>query len=315
MEKDTDEFNRRESAQKIALRLFSDLIKAHQGKSPLKVDNKFVAAIGKILADEKLSPAFKAQMLQLPSDILLAQQEDVLDAPAFFAARKALRRALAVAHKDTFAKIYNQYHDVEPLSRDPKVFGHRLLKNIALSFLQELDDASLTEMVVQQYQTAKNMTDQLVALELLCSSGSPYRTKALEDFHQKWHNDSVVLNKWFTAQAFSSRKDTFDVVKSLTQHPSFNINNPNNVYALLRSFTQNYEIFHSPEYPAYEFLADMILKIDEKNPQVAARLCAAFNFVKKLPHEMKERALIQIRRVVASEKLSKNSRELLQSAL
>lgn len=315
MEKDTDEFNRRESAQKIALRLFSDLIEHHQSKKPLKVDEKFVNAIGKLLQDETLSPAFKAQMLQLPSDVLLAQQEDVLDAPAFFAARKAVRRALGHAHKDTFMKIYNQYHDVEPLSRDPKVFGHRLLKNIALSFLQELDDTSLTEIVVQQYQTAKNMTDQLVALELLCSSGSSYRAKALEDFHQKWHTDSVVLNKWFTAQAFSSRKDTFEVVKALTQHPSFNIGNPNNVYALLRSFTQNFEIFHNPEYPAYEFLADMILKIDEKNPQVAARLCAAFNFVKKFPHEMRERALTQIRRVVAHEKLSKNSRELLQSAL
>jgi len=315
MEKDTDEFNRREAAQKIGLRLFADLISQHRNKTPLKVDDRFVQAIGKILHDAKLSEGFKAQMLQLPSDVMLAQQEEHLDAPAFFAARKEIRHALAVAHQKKFAEIYNQYHDVEPLSRNPHVFGHRLLKNIALSFLQELDDASLTEIVVQQYQTAKNMTDQLVALELLASSGSQYRGKALEDFHQKWHDDTVVLNKWFTAQAFSSRKDTFEVVKSLTKHPSFNINNPNNVYALLRSFTQNYAIFHSPDYPAYEFMADMILQIDEKNPQVAARLCGAFNFVKKFPPKMKERALQEIRRVVANEKLSKNSRELLQSAL
>ncbi|WP_413290801.1 aminopeptidase N [Bdellovibrio sp. HCB337] len=315
MEKDTDEFNRREAAQKVILGLFSKLIGHHRQSKPLEVDASFIAAIGKVLHDENISESFKAQMLQLPSDVVLAQQEDLLDAPAFFAARKAIRHALAIAHKQKFTEIYNKYHDVEPLSRDPKVFGHRLYKNIALSFLQELDDPSMTEIVVQQYQTAKNMTDQLVAMELLASSGSHYRQQALEDFHQKWHTDSVVLNKWFTAQAFSSRRDTFDVVKSLTEHPSFNINNPNNVYALLRSFTQNYAIFHSPDHPAYEFLADMILKIDEKNPQVAARLCAAFNFVKKFPPHMKDKALSQIRRVVSHEKLSKNSRELLQSAL
>jgi aminopeptidase N len=315
MEKDTDEFNRREAAQKISLRLFADLIAQHQAKQPLKVDSKFIVAIGKILSDDTLSESFKAQMLQLPSDILLAQQQEILDASAFFAARKILRHEIALAHKKSFTDIYNKYHNVEPLSRDPKAFGRRLLKNIALSFLQELDDASLTEMVVQQYQTAKNMTDQLVALELLCSSGSGYRPIALEDFHQKWHGDSVVLNKWFVAQAFSSRKDTFETIKRLTLHPSFNINNPNNVYSLLRSFTQNYATFHSSENPAYEFLADMILEIDGKNPQVAARLCSAFNFVKKLPPQMKERALQQIRRMVAHEKLSKNSRELLQSAL
>lgn len=315
MEKDSDEFNRREAAQKVALNLFSKVIAQSQAGQPLVVDEKFVRAIGRILEDESVSESFKAQMLELPSDVVLAQQESVLDAPAFFAARKAIRHALAKAHQKKFIEIYNRYHDVEPLSRNPKVFGHRLLKNIALGYLQELDEAVLTEMVVQQYQTAKNMTDQIVALELLASSGSSYRETALDDFHQRWKDDAVVLNKWFTAQAYSSRRDTFEVVQQLTQHPSFNIQNPNNVYALLRSFTQNYAIFHSPAYPAYTFLADMILKIDEKNPLVASRLCTAFNFVKKFPAEMKERALREIRRMVAHEKLSKNSRELLQSAL
>lgn len=315
IEKDTDEFNRRESAQKIALHLFRQLIANYKAKRELSVDPKYVEAMGKILKDANLTPSFKAQMLQLPTDVILAQQEPELDALAFFAARKAIRQAIAKAHRETLTEIYDTYHEVEPLSRDPKVFGHRLLKNTALSLLQELEDSSTAEIVVQQYQTAKNMTDQLVALELLTSGNHGYRTAALEDFYKKWHSDSVVLNKWFTAQAFSSRKDTFDVVKKLTEHPSFNITNPNNVYALLRAYSQNFPSFHSPEHNAYEFLADMILKIDEKNPQVAARLCAAFNFVKKLSPQMKDRALQQIRRMVAHEKLSKNSRELLQSAL
>ncbi len=315
MEKDPDEFNRREAAQKISLRLFADLIAQHQAKQTLKVDKKFIVAIGKILANETLSDSFKAQILQLPSDILLAQQQDTLDTSAFFAARRCLRYEIALAHEKFFADIYTKYHDMKPLSYGQKAFEHRFLKNIALGFLTELKNASYTEIVIQQYQTAKNMTDQLVALELLSSGESAYRLKSLEDFHQKWSKDTIVLNKWFSVQALSTRKDTFATVKSLIQHPSFNINNPNNVYALLRSFTQNYVVFHSLDTPAYEFLADMILKIDEKNPQVAARLCAAFNFVKKLPPQLKELAMQQIRRIVASEKLSKNSRELLQSAL
>jgi aminopeptidase N len=315
MEKDTDEFNRREAAQKISLRLFADLISKYHSKQVLTVDPRYVEAIGKVLADTKTMPSFKAQMLQLPSDIMLAQQHEILDAPAFFEARKALRHAIATAHKQIFLNLYNEYHDVEPLSRDPKVFGHRHLKNTALSFLQEIEDSSLAEIVVQQYQTAKNMTDQLVALELLASGYHNYRTQALSEFYQKWQEDSVVLNKWFSTQALSSRKDTFETVQKLAQHPRFNIANPNNVYSLLRSFTQNYARFHSAEDNTYQFLADMILKIDEKNPQVAARLCAAFNFVRKFPPKLKDKALTEIRRMVAQEKLSKNSRELLQSAL
>jgi aminopeptidase N len=125
----------------------------------------------------------------------------------------------------------------------------------------------------------------------------------------------LVMNKWFTAQAQSLRPQTFDDVKALTRHPSFNVNNPNNVYALLRTFGNNIVRFHDPSGKAFEFYADKIIEIDAKNPQVAARLCAAFNYVPKLNADLKEKALAQIRRIVAVERLSKNSRELLQSAL
>lgn len=315
MAHDTDEFNRREAAQTVSLRLFSQLIRQHQNGQKLNVDAKYIDAIGAVLAHPKMSPAFKAQMLQLPSDIILAQQQEVLDAPAFFDARYALRRAIAEAHRPKLLEMYRQYHNVEPLSRDAKVFGHRLLKNMALSYLLELQDDEVLEKIVQQYQTSQNMTDKLWALELLGHTDHPFRAQALQDFFMKWSTDSVVLNKWFTVQAVSCRKDTFETVRQLVQHRSFNINNPNNVYALLRTYSQNYYSFHNPAKPAYEFFADMILQIDEKNPQVAARLCSAFNFVKKLSPKMQDLALYQIKRIVSHDHLSKNSRELLQSAL
>lgn len=112
---------------------------------------------------------------------------------------------------------------------------------------------------------------------------------------------------------FSSQ--ILDNVKKLTEHPTFNIQNPNNVYSLLRAFGNNIVRFNDPSLNAYEFYADKIIEIDGKNPQVAARLCAAFNFVNKLDPVMKEKAIIQIKRIVASQGLSKNSRELLESSL
>lgn len=312
---DSDEFNRREAAQKISLRLFATLIKNYQSEKDLQVDNAYIKSIGQILNDAKVAPDFKAQMLQLPTDILLAQEQEVLDAKAFYEARKAIRRAIAVTYKQNLLDIYNKYHNVEPLSRDAKVFGHRALKNMALGLLQETLDPAMTEIAIQQYQTAKNMTDQLAALELLADSEHLYREIALSDFYQKWHKDSVVLNKWFSTQALSSRKDTFKIVQNLVKHPSFNISNPNNVYSLIRGFTQNFTRFHSSDYNAYAFLAEMILKVDAKNPQVAARLCGAFNFVKKFPPILKQMALAEIKAVLTHEDLSKNSKELLQSAL
>lgn len=315
MEKDTDSFNRREMAQKLALQVLHTLIQQARNMQQLVVDNRFVNAMSAIIRDEKMDPGFKAKMLQLPSYAILAQEENVLDASAFHAARMALRTAIARANRNELLAIYKQFHGVEPKSRNTKVFGHRLLKNQALGYLAELNDPEFTALIDAQYWNAQNMTDRMAAMMLLADSETPQREKVLHNFYEEWKADSVVINKWFTAQATTSRPQALEDVKALTKNPAFNITNPNNVYSLLRSFGSNFVRFHDPKANTYEFYADMILEIDAKNPQVAARLCAAFNFVKKLEPVMKEKALTQIKRMVAVETLSKNSRELLQSAL
>jgi aminopeptidase N len=316
MEKDTDSFNRREMTQKMALRVLSELIAQSAEGRDLQINERFIKAFSAIIQDQQLDPAFKATMMELPSYSILAQVQPVLDAPAFHHAKSTLEKALAKANKSSLLEIYQKYHGVEPESRDPKIFGQRHLKNIALSYLAELGEPEILALVSAQYFQAKNMTDRMVALSLLADSNSPQREPALNHFHNQWKNDSVVINKWFTVQASSiSRPLILEDIKMLTTDVTFNINNPNNVYSLLRTFGSNLVRFHDPKINAYEFYADRILEIDEKNPQVAARLCAAFNFVNKLDAKMKDRALTQIRRLVAAPNLSKNSRELLESAL
>ncbi len=315
MEKDTDSFNRREMAQKLALRVLKNLIAQVRAEKSLTVDPRFVSAMSAIIADRNMDPAFKAKMLQLPSYAVLTQEESILDSEAFYLARTALRVAIAQANRVQLMDIYKKYHGVDPKSRDTKVFGHRALKNQALGYLSELNDTEVVELMNTQYWKAENMTDRMMAMMLLADTDTVHREKILSHFHDEWKNDSVVINKWFTAQAAAHRRQTLNDVKALTQHPTFNINNPNNVYSLLRAFGANTVRFNDPTTDAYEFYADKILEIDAKNPQVASRLCAAFNFVQKLEPAMKERALKQIKRMVSVQTLSKNSRELLQSAL
>ncbi len=315
MEKDTDSFNRREMSQKISQKLLSSMIsQARAGKNP-EADARFIKAMGGVINDDSMDPAFRAQMLQLPSYAVLAQSESVLDAKAFLQAKRALILNIASTHKEGLLKIYKKYHGVDTKSHSSKVFGHRQLKNLALSYLARLGHEDTLKLVHAQYWNAENMTDRMMALTILADSDSNYRTEALDDFYNTWKNDAVVINKWFAAQSTTTRGQILDDVKALTQHPAFNLANPNNVYSLLRNFGGNMVKFNDPDLDAYEFYADKIIEIDKLNPQVAARLCAAFNYVQKLDPQMKERALKAIKRIVAVPDLSKNSRELLQSAL
>lgn len=314
-ENDPDSFNRREMGQKIALRVFRDLIAQAREKKELKVDARFVAALTKVIQDDKMDPQFKSVMLELPNNAILAQEETVLDAQAFYVARKILRQTIAQANRAALLALYKKFHGVDAKKTDSKTAGVRKLKNMALGFLSTLEEPEIHELLTKQYWNAENMSDRMTALWLLADSTAASREEVLKDFHETWKNDSVVLNKWFAVQATTMRPQTFEDVKALTKHPSFSINNPNNVYSLLRAFGANLVRFHDPSSEAYTFYADKILEIDPKNPQVAARLCSAFAVVKKLDPKMRDKAMTEIRRLVASPTLSKNSRELLQPML
>ena len=83
-----------------------------------------------------------------------------------------------------------------------------------------------------------------------------------------------MVDKWFGLQAAAQRADTLGAVEALTRHPEFTLANPNRARALVGSFAMNQWAFHAASGEGYRFVADMILAIDPRNPQVASRLVA-----------------------------------------
>ena len=56
------------------------------------------------------------------------------------------------------------------------------------------------------------MTDRQGALGILANSEAPERETALAAFYERYKGDALVIDKWFTAQALSSRDDTLRAV-------------------------------------------------------------------------------------------------------
>ena len=62
------------------------------------------------------------------------------------------------------------------------------------------------------------------------------------------------------------------------EHPAFSIANPNRVRSLIGSFAMlNQTQFNRADGAGYRFLASIVLRVDELNPQLAARLLTAFS--------------------------------------
>jgi aminopeptidase N len=92
--------------------------------------------------------------------------------------------------------------------------------------------------------------------------------------------------------------------------------NPNRVRSLIGAFAQvNHTQFNRRDGAGYEFVADIVLTLDPKNPQVAARLMGAFRSWRALEASRRERAQATLRRVVAAPALSRDVHDIVARTL
>jgi aminopeptidase N len=303
--KDDDPFNRWEAAQ----RLYAETILARKGvPTPALLD-----AVAAVLREK--DPAFAAELLALPSETFLAEQMAIVDPDALHASRNALRSAFASRFREEFLGIYRNNRTEGPYSPDAASSGKRALRNLALGYLMELETTDIVALCYEQYGQSDNMTEQFAALAALANSKAPQRPIALDSFYARWKDNPLVVDKWLAVQAGSRLPGTGARVRELLSHPAFDIKVPNKVYSLIRSFSANHVRFHAADGSGYAFLADQVLRLNELNPQVAARMARGFDRWKKFDTGRQQKARAQLERVRDAKGLSKDVGEIVIKAL
>ncbi len=267
---ESDSFNRWEAGQQLALRVIQRLLlDAREGRE-WSLDGGLAEAFGRTLGDASLDPALAAEALSLPDEGYIASFESPADPQAIHAVRRFLRRALAERFHDELQARYHALADNGPYTTDAAAMARRRLRNSCLGYLSLVDGGQLAE---AQFAEAHNMSDALAALTALVDNGHAGAEAALEAFYDSWRHDMLVLDKWFSVQASSGMPDTLEKVKALREHPDFLLSNPNRVRSLIGAFANaNPARFHAADGGGYRLLADMVLALDSRNPQLAARL-------------------------------------------
>ena len=109
---------------------------------------------------------------------------------------------------------------------------------------------------------------------------------------------------------------TLDRVRALISHPAFSFANPNRMRSLIGAFAQaNQTQFNRADGAGYDFVADIVLALDPKNPQVAARLLSAFKSWRALEPVRRAHAEAALRRVAAAPPLSADVRDIVGRTL
>ncbi len=314
---DRDPFNRWQAVQTLAMSLLTANVAALRKGEAAREDEGLMAALAAILADAALEPTFIALALTPPSEADVAREigHDV-DPDAIFAARAKLQAAIGERLGATLADIYQRMITPGPYRPDAASTGRRGLKNVCLDLLVATGRSEAIARAVSQYESADNMTDRMAALSTLALNNRPERAAALEDFYSRYADDPLIIDKWLALQAAIPAAGTLERVRTLTSHPAFSMANPNRVRSLIGSFAQaNHTQFNRVDGAGYDFIADAMVALDPKNPQVAARIMGAFRSWRALEPRRRERAQATLRRVAAVPTLSRDLHDILARTL
>ncbi len=315
MAHDTDAFNRWEAAQRLMLRQIIAAV-SDTSRTPALTDST-LSALKSILVEAKLDAAFRAAVLAVPSESMIAEQMTEIDPQRIHTVREAVRMQLATDLQGEWQLAFDDNQITGSYSPDATSSGKRALANMALSFLC-LADKAIAGKAYQRFKDASNMTDRMGALLALVGAKHELATKALARFHTLFTSDDLVIDKWFALQATASDAggDVLPLVKTLTKHPDFKASNPNRFRSLVFSYCSgNPAAFHRLDAAGYVFWSEQVLALDASNPQVAARLARALERWKKLAEPYKSAAKVAIERVAAKSNLSRDVREVVTRAL
>jgi aminopeptidase N len=305
---DSDSFNRWEAAQTAARRL---LIKAYEG---VNVDVSPLAQGLKLsLQDATLDNAFKALMLQLPGEAEIAGNIGAeVDADRLHASRQMVMQTIADDCQNLLSQILADTKDSGPYKPDLTDTARRSLHLSALSLLSHVNAKAAFVMARQGFEEASNMTMEAGVIGAVLKTDEAGVDDLLQQFYQRHANDHLLVDKWFMLKAARPNIQAASNIETLTKHSAFSFKTPNRVYALIGGFTGGSVAgFHAADGSGYRLLADIILKLNGINPQVAARMATSFRSWKLYDAARRDHAQQNMQRILATSGLSADVYEII----
>ena len=312
---DDDPFARYEALQRLIVGHLTGAIDGTLDPAARDAGRKAIGgALAAVLDDPTLDDLMRGELLILPAESYLAEQFAAADPVAIRREREGLKAWLADWLADRFLALHDRAIRV-PYSLDAAARGARKVKTQAVVYLAAGRPEEAARRAAAQYDAADNMTDRQGALMVLCGLDTPLRAQKLADFHTRYANDALVIDKWFSLQAGSLHPAVLDHVRTLAGHPDMILTNPNRVRSLYMACAANAGAFHAADGSGYRIIADLILALDPLNAQTAARFVPSLGRWRRIEPARAALMRAELERILAAPRLSRDTYEQVSRSL
>ena len=322
---DRDPLNRYDAAQRYGKMMILNAIKGGGFEVSKFTNPEYLECIRGLLNDTSADPALKAAALALPSfNIMKSELTNNAETAEFdpelvYNARKAVMTEVANALKDDFLAQYHASRSAcSAYTFSPEQVAQRRFAATCLKYLTYATplDAIVVDLCSSLYHLSDNMTDQNTALVCLSDLHVKERTVALDSYVDRWKSNSLAMNRWFRVQAMSALPGGVDRAIRLMKHDGFEFTNPNKLMSVVGSFcVGNPQQFHAKDGSGYQFLGDVIRRIDPMNPQIGAALAKLFVDWTIYDSARQKMIKAQLESIIKNDGASANVIEVCQTAL
>ena len=256
---ETNGFNQWQATQTLLERI---LLNGHDA-------HIYIQAIKNTLPDlVEQDPLLASRLFDVPSEGYLGSRIDTDYEPAKIQEQRnalidKLARELGEFCKDTYLAL-----DPDLQKEFSQAMGVRALKNIMLSMMARQGDETAFELAYQQYEATGNMSERLGALRVLVWNDAPQAEAALHDFYQRFKDEALSLDQWFTLQA-AHPCATEETLQYLTSHVDYDLGVPNRIRSVSGGLNAN--PVNTWSFGVDHFIG-LAKYLDEKNPIVGSRL-------------------------------------------
>ena len=256
---ETNGFNQWQATQTLLERI---LLNGHDA-------HIYIQAIKNTLPDlVEQDPLLTSRLFDVPSEGYLGSRIDTDYEPAKIQEQRnalidKLARELGEFCKDTYLAL-----DPDLQKEFSQAMGVRALKNIMLSMMARQGDETAFELAYQQYEATGNMSERLGALRVLVWNDAPQAEAALHDFYQRFKDEALSLDQWFTLQAAHPCATT-ETIQYLTSHVDYDLGVPNRIRSVSGGLNAN--PVNTWSFGVDHFIG-LAKYLDEKNPIVGSRL-------------------------------------------
>lgn len=317
---DVDPCGRWDALQRLLLGRLSAAADALEDGHRIILEHSTGQLISQTLRDQALAPAFRELALRLPAECLVAEIRSIIVPDAVRGARLHLQKLIGSELQSEWMATYRSMQTDGTYQPDPVSAGRRALKNLALEYLMAGGDPSAVDLARQQLAGADNLSDRYAALSVLVNCPSPAKAGILLQCARDWHNEPLLMNKWFHVQATAIRQQgeppVLDRVRTLLRHSAYNEQDPQAVEALVVAYcTDNPAEFHLGDGSGYAFWLEQVVRLDPINPIVASRVARALNRWRRYAPDRQQLMRRALQEVAARPALSADVREVVDRAL